>query len=88
MKKNCFDQPVKKNMKTFDKIRKIAIGQRNDYAIVCLLDYIYIKEHYKMIAIDLSKQQALDADPNETQQSNITGNLERINGEIKLFITE
>ena len=41
-----------------------------------------------MIAIDLSKQQALDADPKETQQSNITGNLEQINGEVKLFITE
>ena len=41
-----------------------------------------------MIAIDLSKQQVLDADPKEIQQSNITGNLERINGEIMLFITE
>ena len=41
-----------------------------------------------MIAIDLSKQQALDADPKEIKQSNITGNLERINGEIMLFITE
>ena len=56
MKINCFDQPVKSNMRTFDNIRKIAIGQRNDYAIVCLLDHIYFKEHYKMIAIDLSKQ--------------------------------
>ena len=35
-------------MRTFDNIRKIAIGQRNDYAIVCLLDYINFKEHYKM----------------------------------------
>ena len=43
-------------MRTFDNICKIAIGQRNDYAIVCLLDHIYFKEHYKMIAIDLSKQ--------------------------------
>ena len=42
-KKNCFDQPVKSNMRTFDSIRKIAIGQRDDYAIVCLLDYICFK---------------------------------------------
>ena len=43
--KNCFDQSVKSNMRTFDNIRKIAIGQRNDYAIVCLLDYIYISNN-------------------------------------------
>ena len=44
-------------------IRKIATGQGNDYVNGCLLDYLYFKENYKMIAIDLSKQQVLDADP-------------------------
>ena len=56
-------------MRTYDNIRKIATDQRDDYATGCLLDYPYFKENYKLIAIDLSKQQALDADPKEIQQS-------------------
>ena len=42
-----------------------------------MLDYNYFKEHYKMIAIDLSKQQELDSDPKAIQQINFTGNLEQ-----------
>ena len=40
----------------------IATGQGDDYRTGCLLDYNYFKDCYKMIAIDLSKQQFLDAD--------------------------
>ena len=40
-----------------------------------LLDYPYFKKCYKPVAIDLSKQQKLDADPEEIQQINFTGNL-------------
>ena len=43
----------------------------------CLLDYTYFKKYYKMIAVDLSKQQALDADPKAIQQLNFTANLGR-----------
>ena len=75
--KNFFDHPVKSDMITYDNIRKIATGQGDDYTIGCLLDYNYFKKHYKMIAIDLSKQQALDADPKSIQQINFTGNLEQ-----------
>ena len=50
--------------------------QVNDYTTSCLLDYIYFKNYYKMIAIDLIKQQALDADPKVMQQINFNGNLE------------
>ena len=42
--------------------RKVATGQGDDYTTGCLLCYHYFKENYQMIAIDLSKQQALDAD--------------------------
>ena len=45
--------------------------------LVVLLDYNYFKEHYKMIAIDLSKQQELDYDPKAIQRINFTGNLEQ-----------
>ena len=49
-------------MKTF------ATGQLDDYTTGCLLDYPYSKDTYKMMAVDLSKQQALDADPRANQQ--------------------
>ena len=63
-----FDQLVKNNLITYDNIRKIATGQGDDYTTGCLLDYNYFNNYYKIIAIDLSKQQALDADPKAIQQ--------------------
>ena len=65
-----FDQPIKNDIKTYENIRKIATGQGDDYTTGCLLDYNYFKKH-NMIPIDLSKQQALDADPKAIQQMEI-----------------
>ena len=48
------------------------------YTTCCLLDYPYFKDNYKMIAIDLSKQQALDADSRKIQQINFTANLDTL----------
>ena len=62
-----FDQPVKNDKVTYENIRKIAIGQGDDYTTGCLLDYACFKKYYKMIAVDLSKQQALDTDPKAIQ---------------------
>ena len=73
---NFFDQPIKNNKVTYEN-RKIAIGQGDDYTTGCLLDYPYFLDIYKMIAVDLSKQQALDADPRAIQQINFTANLDR-----------
>ena len=75
--RNFFDQPINSMNKTYENIRRIATGQGDDYTTGCLLDYSYFKDHYKMIAIDLSKQQALDADPRAIQQINFTANLDR-----------
>ena len=75
--KNFFDQPVKNNKVTYENIRKIATGQGDGYTFGCFLDYIYFKSYYKIIAIDLSKQQGLDADPRAIQQINFTVNLDR-----------
>ena len=83
-----FDQPIKNNKITYDNIRKIATGQGDDYTTGCLLDYTYFKNYYKMIAIDLSKQQALDADPKAIQQINFTANLDRANNTRFYFILE
>ena len=74
---NIFDQPVKNNLRTYDSIWKISIGQGDDYTTGCLLDYNYFKNYYKTIAIDLSKQQALDDDPKAIQRIHFTGNLVR-----------
>ena len=46
-------------IKQYDEIRKTAIGQGDDYATGCLLDYQYFKDHYQLIAVDLSKQKEL-----------------------------
>ena len=75
--KNLFDQPVKNDKVTYENIKKITVGQGDDYTTGCLLDYTYFKKYYKMIAIDLSKQQALDANPKAIQQINFTANLDR-----------
>ena len=61
--KNFFEQPVKNDKVTYKNIRKIPTGQGDDYTTGCLLDYTYFKKCYNMIAVDLSKKQALDADP-------------------------
>ena len=79
-----FDQPIKNNKITYDNIRKIATGQGDDYTTDCLLDYAYFKKYYKMIAIDLSKQQVLDANPRAIQQINFTANLNRA-GNTKIY---
>ena len=85
---NFFDQPIKNNKVTNENIRKIATGQGGDYTTGCLLDYPYFKDSYKMIAVDLSKQQALDADPRAIQQLNLTANLHRAGNTRIYFIIE
>ena len=75
--KNFFYQPINSMTRTYKNIRKITIGQGDDYTTGCLLDYSYFKNNCKMIAIDLSKQQALDAEPKAIQQINFTANLEK-----------
>ena len=86
--KNFFDQPINSMFKIYENIRKIAIGQGDDYTTGCLFDYIYFKKYYKMIPIDLSRQQALDADPRAIQQINFTASLDRAGNTRVYFILE
>ena len=85
---NVFDQPIKNKKVTYENIKKIATGQGDDYTTGSSLDYPYFKESYKMIAVDLSKQQALDADPRATQQIKFTANLDRAGNTRTYFILE
>ena len=68
-------------MRTYDNIQKIAIDQGGYYTTDCLLDCNYFNDCYKMIAIDLSKQHALDADPKAIKQINFTWKLNRQNAQ-------
>ena len=86
--KNVFDQPINSNLKTYENIRKVATGQGDDYRTGCLLDYSYFKESYRIIMIDLSKQQVLDVDPRAIQQINFTANLDRAGDPTMFLIIE
>ena len=63
--------------KTYENIKKIDTGNCDDYTTGYLLDYPYFKENYKVIAIDLRRQNELDTDPRAIQQINFTANLGR-----------
>ena len=85
--KNFSDQPIKNDKVTHEN-RKIATGRGDDYTTGCLLDYTYFKKYYKIIAVDLSKEQALDADPKVIQQINFTAHLDRPGNTRLYFILE
>ena len=66
--RNFYDQPIYDKIKKYDEIRKISIGKGDDYTTGYLLDYKYFKDHYQLIAVDLSKQKELNAHPRAIQQ--------------------
>ena len=68
------DLPIKTEEEAYEKI--IDISRNNEYATGNLLDYDYFKKYYKLIAIDLSKQQVLQENEDLIQQINFIGRLE------------
>ena len=56
------DQTINGSIKRYDEVIKVSTGQGDDCATGCLLDYAYFKDNCRLIAVDLSKQKALDAD--------------------------
>ena len=62
-------------VKQYGKIIKTATGQGDDYTTSCLLDYLYFKDNYNLIAVDLSKQKKLDYDSRAVQQIQFYGML-------------
>ena len=74
--RNFYDQPINDQIKKYDEIRNITTGKGDDYTTGCLLNYQYFKDHYQLIAVDLSKQKELDADPRAIQQIEFSGKLE------------
>ena len=80
--KSFFDLSPKNDEEAYEKI--IDMSNNSDYTTGNLLDYAYYKKHYRLIAIDLSKQTKLK-DP---QQINFIGKLLRNTGATMFFIIE
>ena len=76
--RNFYDQPINDQIKKYDEIRKITTEKRDDYTTGCLLDYQCFKDHYQLIAVDLSKQKELDADPRAISQFTSVYSLRKI----------
>ena len=68
------NQLVKSNKIIYEHIRKITIGPEGDYTAACLLIYAYFRDNYKIIVIDVNKQEALNGDYRSIQQINSTAN--------------
>ena len=73
--RNFYDQPINESVKQYDEIRNISTVKGDDYTKGCLLDFDYFEKNYRIIAADLSKQKALDADSRAIQQIIFTGKI-------------
>ena len=76
--RNFYDQPINGLIKQYDEVRKISIGQGDDYATGCLIDYQYFKDHENLIVIDLSRKRELDPDSRAIKQTEFYGMLNTI----------
>ena len=63
-----YGNPIESDIGKYRQLKKVMIGKGDDYATGSLLDYNYFDKHYKLVAVDLSKQKELDADPLAIQQ--------------------
>ena len=66
--RNFYDNPIESDIEKYRELKKVIIGKGKDYITGSLLDFNYFDQHYKLIAVDLSKQKELDADPRAIQQ--------------------
>ena len=86
MEKNFYDQPINDSIKQYDEIRKISTGQSDDYATGCLFGFAYFGKNCRLIAADLSKQKALDADSRAIQQIIFTGKIKSTEDNTRVII--
>ena len=63
--KNIYVQAIDSDIKRYEKIKNLTRGQGDDYATICLFDYDYIRNQYRLKAVDLSRQKKLDTDPKQ-----------------------
>ena len=67
--RNNYDNPIEMDIEKYRELKKVMIGKGEDYTTGSLLDFNYFDKHYKLVAVDLSKQKELDADPRAIQQT-------------------
>ena len=67
--RNFYDNPIESDIEKYRELKKVMIGKGEDYTTGSLLDFNYFDKHYKLVAVDLSKQKELDADPRAVQQT-------------------
>ena len=84
--KNFYDWPINDSIKQYDEIRKISTRRGDDYTTSCLLDFAYFERHYRLIAVDLRKQKALDADSRAIQQIIFTGKIKAAEADARVII--
>ena len=66
--RNFCDNPIERDIEKYRELKKVIIGKGEDYTTGSLMDFNYFDKHYKLVAVDLSKQKELDADPRAIQQ--------------------
>ena len=66
--RNFYDNPIESDIEKYRELKKVMIGKGDHYTTGSLLDYNYFDKHYKLVAVDLSKQKELDTDPRAIQQ--------------------
>ena len=66
--RNFYDNPIESDIEKYTELKKVMIGTGENYTTGSLLDFNYFDKHYKLVAVDLSKQKELDADPRAIQQ--------------------
>ena len=66
--RNFYDNPIESDIEKYRELKKVMIGKGEDYTTESLLDFNYFEKHYKLVAVDLSKQKESDADPRAIQQ--------------------
>ena len=66
--RNFYDNPIESDIEKYRELKNVIIEKGEDYTTGSLLDYNYFDKHYKLVAVDLSKQKELDADPRAIQQ--------------------
>ena len=84
--RDFYDQPINDSIKQYDEIRKISTGQGDDYATACLLGFAYFETNCRLIAVDLSKQKALDANSRAIQQIIFTGKIKATEENTRVLI--
>ena len=66
--RNFYDQLINDLIEQYNELKKVSTGHGVDYTTGCLLDFPYFRDNNRLIAVDLSKQKALDAYPRAIQQ--------------------